>query len=60
MVVGFRLLCELHSVPGDHRVHVQKTREDSVLCKGRDPERRGRFGKQMAAAIALNVDGDEV
>lgn len=46
-------------MPGDHRVGVKKISGHFVLNKGKDPERRGRLGEQMVAAIVLNVDGNE-
>lgn len=38
---------------------VKKISGDFVLNKGENSEGRGRFGKQMAAAIVLDVDGNE-
>ena len=44
-------------MPGDDRVDVKKTSGDFVLNKGRDPERRGRFGKQIRATVVFSIGG---
>lgn len=56
---GATPLPELHPVPGDDGVGVEEVSGDFVLNKGKDPEGRGRFGKEMRGTVALNVGGNE-